>query len=182
MWVQQQCYANYLIDKEYIASYLLQIQCEKYWPSDQVNYGSYQIVQIKSQEQQYKEVYESKLIMQFQQKQHQLNHYQWCDWPDFGIVGEDSYKILDWLAGIANEGAKLNKMPVIHCSAGVGRTGTFLAICHIKELLVRNDAQISIFSIVRRLREQRPLLIQSSKQYQMVYNYTIWLMKNLKYI
>ncbi|CAD8131442.1 unnamed protein product [Paramecium pentaurelia] len=157
------------------------IQCERYWPSDQAIYGPYQIDKISCQESN-KEVFESSLIMKSKQKQHQISHYQWCDWPDFGIVKEDSYQVLDWLAGIANEAAQDNKIPVIHCSAGVGRTGTFLAICHIKQLLIKNDAQISIFSIVRRLREQRPFLVQSVQQYEMIYKYTIWLLKNLKYM
>ncbi|CAD8166786.1 unnamed protein product [Paramecium octaurelia] len=157
------------------------IQCEKYWPSDKAIYGPYQIDTISRQESN-KDLLESSLIMKSKEKQHKVSHYQWCDWPDFGIVKEDSYQVLDWLAGIANEAAQDNKIPVIHCSAGVGRTGTFLAICHIKQLLIKNDAQISIFSIVRRLREQRPLLVQSVQQYEMIYKYTIWLLRNLKYM
>ena len=64
-------------------------------------------------------------------------------------------------------------MTVIHCSAGVGRTGTLIAMSEIKMLIDKaNTEKISIFEIVRKLREQRWAMIYSSAQYEYLYDFT----------
>ncbi|CAK74502.1 unnamed protein product (macronuclear) [Paramecium tetraurelia] len=159
------------------------VQCEKYWPKtgQKAQFGPYEVQSI-SQEEILKSIFQHKIIIKTQVEYREIIHYQWTNWNDFGVVGNDELRILDMLADISNKAGMQNKRPVIHCSAGVGRTGTFLAICHIKQLLINNKAKISIFSIVRRLREQRALMIQTPEQYQMLYRYTLWLIQNLKYI
>jgi len=53
-----------------------------------------------------------------------------------------------------------NQATLVHCSAGIGRTGTLIAIYNAVESIMYSrktgtEASISIFGIVRRLREQR---------------------------
>ncbi|CAD8099346.1 unnamed protein product [Paramecium sonneborni] len=159
------------------------IQCERYWPNvgQKAQFGPYEVNSI-SQEEILKTLFKNRMILKCQDEQREIIHYQWTGWIDFGVVDNNQFKILDVLAEISNTAGLEKKRPVIHCSAGVGRTGTFLAICHLKQLLINKDAKISVFSIVRRLREQRALMIQTPEQYQMVYRYTIWMIENLKYI
>jgi protein tyrosine phosphatase len=70
---------------------------------------------------------------------------------------------------------------VIHCSAGVGRTGTFIALSHLKHLIFAQkrgnvDHGLSVFSVVRRLREQRVLMVQSKEQYELLYDFAcMWI-------
>ncbi len=65
----------------------------------------------------------------------------------------------------------------IHCHAGVGRTGTFMAML---ELMVRNDQQrgvegrnrlFSVFETVRRLREGRKGMVYTAEQYEFLYSW-----------
>lgn len=78
----------------------------------------------------------------------------------------------------------MNGKIVFHCSAGIGRTGTIIAIYNIVEslrILLGNDAEtqssneprISIFGVVRRLREQRYCMVQSISQYEFIYEYIL---------
>lgn len=59
---------------------------------------------------------------------------------------------------------------VTHCSAGIGRTGTILAIVDAMRIINAGDfADLSIFKIVYNLRMHRYGSVQTAKQYQFVY-------------
>ncbi|KAF3935791.1 hypothetical protein ABW19_dt0201617 [Dactylella cylindrospora] len=101
-------------------------------------------------------------------------HLLFGGWPDWGIPeGEDSealMKLID-LANSKNEVA--NSPLIVHCSAGVGRTGTFIALDHLLTEIERGtyDSALGdpIFDLVDRLREQRMYMVQSEPQYEYLY-------------
>jgi receptor-type tyrosine-protein phosphatase zeta len=88
-------------------------------------------------------------------------------WPDFGVP--DSYDVLkDLISEVDIRKQEVDKPIVVHCSAGIGRTGTFVAI----HMSLQKDLQgedIDISKTVRSLREQRLGMIQSEEQYFFVY-------------
>lgn len=57
---------------------------------------------------------------------------------------------------------------VVHCSAGVGRTGTFIATDIIMQKL-KQEQKINIYDLVKKLREQRVKMVQSIEQYIFLY-------------
>jgi len=88
-------------------------------------------------------------------------------WPDFGIP--DSAEVMkDLITEVDIRKRGVDKPIVVHCSAGIGRTGTFVAIhmCLQKDL---QGEEIDISKTVRSLREQRLGMIQSEEQYFFVY-------------
>ena len=68
----------------------------------------------------------------------QIEHFQFVSWEDDAAVKEekDTIEALDFLVKKVEEKRLVSNKPIlVHCSAGIGRTGTFLAICLIIESL-----------------------------------------------
>ncbi|KAJ1346878.1 hypothetical protein KIN20_001801 [Parelaphostrongylus tenuis] len=86
---------------------------------------------------------------------HTCLHYHWMDWPDRGVPEAD-------LAPIALlSKVKENTTPIIvHCSAGIGRTGSIVLIEHAMELLHQPAPLVEISTYLTELRKQRNNSIQ----------------------
>lgn len=61
-------------------------------------------------------------------------------------------------------------VPVVHCSAGVGRTGTFIAIDHFLNSSILRTHSDPVFDTVRALRDQRMMMVQTLSQYCFLYD------------
>jgi len=94
-------------------------------------------------------------------------HYN--DWPDQGVP--DSTRAMTELIKELDIHKKgLNDPITVHCSAGIGRTGTFLAIhMALQEIATTKVKQVNIMKTVMDLRQQRTGLVQSKDQYKFVY-------------
>jgi len=109
-------------------------------------------------------------------------------WPDHGMP-QDTNLANDIVENMINlikiERNSEKKTPVVvHCSAGVGRTGTVIAIFIIiqcLELLKKYNEPLimNVFNVVRKLREQRYSLVTDTEQYKFIYEYAHnWIIKN----
>lgn len=108
--------------------------------------------------------------------QHQVCHYHYHRWPDFGIPS--SPLPLRRLAHLLDESDNPQAgSPVVHCSAGIGRTGTFVAIDVVLKRLRSLDgkdikgaeAAVSMKRLVTHLRKQRLGMVQTVQQYVFIY-------------
>ncbi|VDK48368.1 unnamed protein product [Anisakis simplex] len=109
-----------------------------------------------------------------------VNHYKWPDWPDRGAPPNAS-PLLELLVKTR---AMFKSGPVVvHCSAGIGRTGTFCAIDYATDR-IDNNAPISIpdaihlsmhaqLQVVKAIRKQRLHSVQTTMQYLYLYNCVI---------
>jgi len=111
---------------------------------------------------------------------HKLTLYHYEGWPDGNPPDGDA---MDDLKKLIEKGAahmKKNKGSpkfVVHCHAGLGRTGTTLALIMqwitVDEQKKQGvaDPHISIWSIIRRLREQRECMVETLPQYKTQFNF-----------
>lgn len=117
-----------------------------------------------------------KLSLKFGVETKDVWHFLFSGWPDFGVP-EDSDRTA--LLGLLKLCAEKNNSPsnprIIHCSAGVGRSGTFIALEHLLAQVESGailDAKVDedmIYDVVNCLREQRMLMVQTEGQYQFLY-------------
>jgi len=72
---------------------------------------------------------------------------------------------------------------VSHCSAGIGRTGTFISMYYLyKEIKEQVDKkkqfiQFSVFNLVRKLKEMRISMVQNIIQYQFIIHFVYFIFK-----
>lgn len=117
-----------------------------------------------------------KLCLKFGDEKKDVWHFLFSGWPDFAVPeNKDRAALLALLKLCAQKNTSPTNPRIIHCSAGVGRSGTFIALEHLLAqvesgaiLDAREDEDI-IYDVVNCLREQRMLMVQTEGQYQFLY-------------
>ena len=107
-------------------------------------------------------------------------------WPDHGIPETKNGKVFKVFCDIINKVDELNdkKDPiVVHCSAGVGRTGTFVSMYLLEKEIdeqikaEKEEIRFNIFNLVRKIKEMRLYMVQAPIQYQFVYLFVKYLLE-----
>lgn len=109
---------------------------------------------------------------------HVVNHIHYHSWPDHGTP-EDCRAIRAMSEQL--DSCRDSKLPVVvHCSAGIGRTGTFCAIDILRQRikamktisveLEKLPEQFDLVQLVRDLRKQRMGMVQTLEQYNFCYH------------
>ncbi|KAK9890199.1 hypothetical protein WA026_010310 [Henosepilachna vigintioctopunctata] len=147
-------------------------KCAKYWPDkvggdkifgditvthlDETRYSDYLVRNLK--------ICRKNGVREEERK---ITQYHYLDWKDF-MAPEHPNGIIKFIKRI-NEVYSADKGCIlVHCSAGVGRTGTLVALdCLLQQL--KEEGQVSIFNTICDLRHQRNFLVQSLKQYIFIY-------------
>merc|ERR1712146_815498 len=102
----------------------------------------------------------------------ELTHLQFTAWPDHGIP-DDTMKFLSFVQRKRQimEDLRIGDSEpiVVHCSAGVGRTGVFCLVEHALSC-VEQGLSLNFAMTLNNMRRQRPQLIQSPDQYKFCYS------------
>nr|XP_015193872.1 PREDICTED: receptor-type tyrosine-protein phosphatase eta isoform X3 [Lepisosteus oculatus] len=141
------------------------VKCEEYWPS-QTKVCSNITVTLTSEI-----PLEDWTIRDFKIKNtktaetRNLRHFHFTAWPDHGVP--ETTELLISFRHLVREHMdqfSRNSPTIVHCSAGVGRTGTFIAIDTIIYQIER-EGIVDVYGIVHSLRMHRPLMVQTEDQY-----------------
>ncbi|XP_017556782.1 receptor-type tyrosine-protein phosphatase epsilon isoform X2 [Pygocentrus nattereri] len=147
-----------------------QDKCFQYWPTeDSVKYGDYTI-EIKADTQCDDTFSLRDLVLTYEPETETrlIRHFHFHGWPEIGIPAEGK-GMIDIIAAVQKQQQQSGNHPiVVHCSAGAGRTGTFIALSNILER-VKAEGLLDVFQTVKSLRMQRPHMVQTVEQYDFCY-------------
>ncbi|KAM9848657.1 receptor-type tyrosine-protein phosphatase C [Aulostomus maculatus] len=147
------------------------VKCAQYWPSTDRQTEIFEefVVKLNSEDQCPDYTIRHLTLMNKREKnsEREVTHIQFMSWPDHGVPGEPH--LLLRLRRRVNAFKNFFSGPiVIHCSAGVGRTGTYIGIDAMMEGL-ETENRVDIYGYVVRLRRQRCLMVQVEAQYILIH-------------
>uniref|UniRef100_G3W834 Tyrosine-protein phosphatase non-receptor type n=1 Tax=Sarcophilus harrisii TaxID=9305 RepID=G3W834_SARHA len=161
---------NRLVEKE-------TVKCSQYWPLCQGQVVFFEEVGISVQMlgeevKPYYEVHYLRLENMMTGESKAVSHFHYTSWPDFGVP-ESPASFLAFLFMVRESGSLNDEQStvVIHCSAGIGRSGTFALIDSCLVLLEKRENRFSlnIRQALVNLRKYRMGLIQTPEQLRFSY-------------
>ncbi|KAG8302534.1 hypothetical protein J6590_031604 [Homalodisca vitripennis] len=99
----------------------------------------------------------------------EVKQFHFIGWPDFGVP-ESPDVMVKFVNAVQHVSKGKEHYMAVHCSAGVGRTGTFIALDALMRMTRQKwNCTFNIFDIVHRMREQRCKMVQTEDQYKYIY-------------
>ncbi|XP_040073952.1 LOW QUALITY PROTEIN: tyrosine-protein phosphatase 10D [Ixodes scapularis] len=138
-------------------------KCDHYWPFDTqpVYYGDIQVTILN--ESQYPDWTISEFKVSRGDQSRIVRHFHFTTWPDFGVP-DPPQTLVKFVRAFRERVIPDTKPITVHCSAGVGRSGTFIALDRILQGLRKYDT-VDIFGIVYEMRHERVWMVQNEQQY-----------------
>ncbi|XP_042669566.1 receptor-type tyrosine-protein phosphatase eta isoform X2 [Centrocercus urophasianus] len=141
-------------------------KCEQYWPDKQSkSYGDVIVTMVSEV------VLPEWTIRDFNVENadtlesHTVRQFHFTSWPDHGVP--ETTDLLINFRHLVHEYSSQNPIDspiLVHCSAGVGRTGTFIAIDRLIQQIEMENT-VDVYGVVYDLRMHRPLMVQTEDQY-----------------
>ncbi|GAB1864958.1 protein-tyrosine-phosphatase [Camponotus japonicus] len=116
------------------------------------------------------------LVLQKENKKRNITQLHFKDWPDHDVP-EDFDAMINFCQIMRRNISTSKDFIVVHCSAGIGRTGTLIAIDILLQHL-RDNRKLDVFGTVYRLRHHRINMVQRESQYAYIYNCIKQVLKN----
>ena len=143
-------------------------KCARYWPSspEPIEGCSAEgcTIEMTEEADEVDGVIERTLVLKSKRGERRLRQIQFVDWPDHGVPHDPSHFLVFLRKVRAYREAITDESPtIVHCSAGVGRTGVTIALDAAASKLEKN-LKIDPASLLTEMRRQRGCLIQEKGQ------------------
>uniref|UniRef100_A0A8C4U3R0 Phosphatidylinositol phosphatase PTPRQ n=1 Tax=Falco tinnunculus TaxID=100819 RepID=A0A8C4U3R0_FALTI len=140
------------------------IRCHQYWPEDNkpvTVFGDIVITKLVE------DIQIDWTIRDLKIERHgdcmMVRQCNFTSWPEHGVP-ETTAPIIHFVKLIRASRAHDNTPMVVHCSAGVGRTGVYIALDHLTQHINDHDF-VDIYGLVAELRSERMCMVQNLAQY-----------------
>ncbi|XP_041430144.1 protein tyrosine phosphatase receptor type D S homeolog isoform X36 [Xenopus laevis] len=145
------------------------IKCDQYWPSRGTEtYGLIQVTLLDTVELATYTVRTFALYKNGSSEKREVRQFQFTAWPDHGVP-EHPTPFLAFLRRVKTCNPPDAGPMVVHCSAGVGRTGCFNVIDAMLER-IRHEKTVDIYGHVTLMRAQRNYMVQTEDQYIFIHD------------
>ncbi|XP_040214009.1 receptor-type tyrosine-protein phosphatase delta isoform X34 [Rana temporaria] len=145
------------------------IKCDQYWPSRGTEtYGLIQVTLLDTVELATYCVRTFALYKNGSSEKREVRQFQFTAWPDHGVP-EHPTPFLAFLRRVKTCNPPDAGPMVVHCSAGVGRTGCFIVIDAMLER-IRHEKTVDIYGHVTLMRAQRNYMVQTEDQYIFIHD------------
>ncbi|NXT77864.1 PTPRJ phosphatase, partial [Zapornia atra] len=141
-------------------------KCEQYWPDKQPkSYGDIIVTMVSEIVLPEWTIRDFTVEKANTPESHTVRQFHFTSWPDHGVP--ETTDLLINFRHLVHEYSSQNPIDsptLVHCSAGVGRTGTFIAIDRLIQQIEMENT-VDVYGVVYDLRMHRPLMVQTEDQY-----------------
>ncbi|KAM4658507.1 receptor-type tyrosine-protein phosphatase S isoform 6-T6 [Amazona ochrocephala] len=145
------------------------IKCDQYWPGRGTDtYGMIQVTLLDTIELATFCLRTFSLHKNGSSEKREVRQFQFTAWPDHGVP-EYPTPFLAFLRRVKTCNPPDAGPIVVHCSAGVGRTGCFIVIDAMLER-IKHEKTVDIYGHVTLMRSQRNYMVQTEDQYSFIHD------------
>uniref|UniRef100_A0A8C1L7V3 Protein tyrosine phosphatase receptor type O n=1 Tax=Cyprinus carpio TaxID=7962 RepID=A0A8C1L7V3_CYPCA len=156
------------------------VKCDHYWPftEEPVAYGEITVEMLSETDSPEWTIRNFRLG--YADETQDVLHFNYTSWPDHGVPTVNAIESILHFVQIVRQQVNRTKGPiVVHCSAGVGRTGTFIALDRLMQHIQEHE-YVDVLGLVSDMRSHRLSMVQTEEQYVFIHQCVLLMWKKKK--